>query len=267
MKKRFTAILAVVAAVSTLLPSSTSGTVLAGPASPYYLADGDFRVLQVGQAGTIVDSWATAYPLYAMAVVDTIRLYGRGNNLYPDGIEYSLQGVPTGVVYPWQPGPTGQLLDGGTDGTAHNYASEWIGLNGIWQYDRDWKNPTLLFTTPEPTVGVTYDQVDRALWISVDEGNIQKVDMAGNVLSEFYPGSGRWGALAWEPSTDTLWAHRNGSGELAQWSKDGVLLQTVAVTGLSANIWGGEFQLIPEPTAFTLLGLGSLALVMVRRRR
>ena len=58
----------------------------------------------------------------------------------------------------------------------------------------------------------------------------------------FNPGAGRWSALAWDPLTDTIWAHRNGTEILRQWSKDGTLLDEVTVSGLSGNIWGGEFQ-------------------------
>lgn len=241
---------------------------VSGPSSPYYLTNGDASILQVGETGVIVDSWTTAFLQYPLAVVDTARVYMRDGSQGP-GLEYTLTGTATGNTYPWQPGPTGQLLDGGTDGVNHNYASDWsaasVGGGSIWQYDRHWNNAVKLFDTVTPLIGVTYDQADDTLWISLDSGNIQQVDLAGNVLDEFYPGVGRWGALAWEPATDTLWAHQNGTGNIAQWSKGGTLLQTVTVPGLSNNIWGGEFQVIPEPTVIGMIGLASGCVVFVRR--
>ncbi|MHC4416114.1 MAG: hypothetical protein ACYS0G_12605 [Planctomycetota bacterium] len=220
--------------LARLFPPGTSGD--------YYLTNGDSTILQVVNGATIDRSWSTASLLYPLAVVETARVYNRGAGAKDPGIEYQLDGTPTGTTYPWAPGPTGQLLDGGTDGTSRNFAAEFAGGMGVWRYDRNWANPVQLFTRNVSIIGVTFDLINGRLWISLDGGNIQQVANDGTVISEFDPGPGRWGALAWEPETDTLWAHLNSTNTLRQWAKDGTLLQEVAVAGLSGNIWGGEFQ-------------------------
>ena len=170
-----------------------STTLADGPTSPYYLTDGDAALLQVVELDAVVDSWSTGQRLLPLAIADTISVYPRGPG-FADGIELTLDGSPTGVTYPWQAGPTGQLLDGGTDAVAHNYAGEWDGGQGIWQFDLDWKDPTLLFTTVSPTIGITYDGEAETLWIAQDGGMIQQVTNDGTVLSEFDPDGegGRW---------------------------------------------------------------------------
>jgi hypothetical protein len=242
-----------------------------GPSSPYYLTDGGTPgpVLQVVQGGAIVDSWSINPYTSALAVTDTVKVYTNrpSSSIHGDGMEYTLAGTPTGVTYPWQPWPdedlfeSGTLLDGGTDGVAYNYAAEFEEYQRIWRYDLDWKTPVPLFSTPVNTIGITYDRSAGTLWISQDEGKIQQVTTTGDVLSEFDPGFGRWTALAWEPATDTLWAHSLLTDILRQWSKDGTLLQEVTVPGLSQNgITGGEFSMVPEPSSlvlsiFVLVGL------------
>jgi hypothetical protein len=239
-----------------------------GPASRYYLTNGDGTILQVAQSGAVVTSWSTASTLYPLAVTNTVKVYNRGSGATGNGFEYTLSGTPTGVTFPWQGGPTGELLDGGTDAFAHNYASEWTGGNGIWQYTLNWTTPVKLFTAPVSPIGITYDRNAGSLWISLDGGNIQQVTNTGTVLSQFNPGPGRWGALAWEPATDTLWAHSNGSGILRQWTKTGTLLQQANIPALSSNIWGGEFSVnIPEPTVLTSAIVGVLLLIGVRQKR
>jgi hypothetical protein len=242
-----------------------------GPASRYYLADADATRLQVVQSGTVVDDWSTVPRLSPLAVSGSVRAYNVGtlspiHSFTGPGVEYTLEGLPTGATYPWQQGPTGQLLDGATDGFAWNFAAEWDGQNGIWRYDRGWKNPVRLFTSYR-TIGITYDRSAGTLWISQDFGAIQQVDLAGVILSQFSPGTpGRWGALAWEPSTNTLWAKDNFSATMRQWSKDGTLLQEISVAGLSSNIIGGEFSMIPEPATFLCLIIGALGLITFAQR-
>ena len=234
--------------------------------SAYYLFNGDAAVAQVVQGSSIINTWATSGRLYPPAIADTVRVYpfDRTSGV---GVEYTLAGAATGNTYPWtRGGPTGGLTDGTTDGERYNYAAEWSGTHSIWQYDREWANPILLFGVNGRPTGLTYDGTDGTLWVVIDGGGgINNFDLAGNLLSSFSFGSGRIGSLAWEPATDTLWGYVNDSGrELRNWAKDGTLLETLFVDGISGNTWGGEFQ-IPEPASASLLSIGML--FVIRRRR
>lgn len=111
-------------------------------------------------------------------------------------------------------------------------------------------------------MSITDDRVDQKRWISKDGGNIQEVAMDGAVVREFYPGDGRWTALAWEPSTDTLWANNFGSNTFRQWQEDGTLIEEVTIDGLLPYVLGGEFA-VPEP-AFVGLSLPLLLLTLIR---
>jgi hypothetical protein len=258
-------------AVATVIGCAASAH-SAGPASSYYLTDGNNGGLQVVQSGAIVNAWATDLTLVPLAVTDTVKVYKY--NVSVDGggpgVEYTLNGTPTGTTYPWQSGPAEQLVDGTTDAAAHNYACDFVpsevftGNNGVWQFNLDWQNPVLLFPVNVSLLGITYDRVDQKLWIARDGGNIQEVNPDGTVVREFSPGDGRWAALAWEPSTDTLWAHNFGSTTFRRWSKDGTLLDEVTVDGLLPSITGGEFA-VPEPASAALVV--PLCLAMLARFR
>ena len=66
-------------------------------------------------------------------------------------------------------------------------------------------------------------------------------------------------------TTDTLWGYVNGSTDtLRNWAKDGTLLETLIVPGISGNTWGGEFA-IPEPASALLLSIGGLFALRGRR--
>lgn len=258
-----------VAIISVLMAAGNSSAI--GPSTPYYLADGGLNSLQVVRSGAIVDRWITKERLYPLAVASTIKAYqinGYYSAIYGDGIEYTLEGSPTGRVFPWQDGPQLELLDGGTDAESHNYAIEW---NAVWSFDLNWQNPVLLFRPQAGADGITYDRKASSLWISLYEGNIQQVTLSGSVLNQFDPGPGRWGALAWEPATDTLWAHKVGSSILRQWSKTGVLLEEVSINyaisigRLGVTTFGGEFSVVPEPASIALATIAFLAM-NVRRR-
>jgi hypothetical protein len=252
---------------------SASTAQSAGPSSPYYVTDGDDSGLQVIRSGAIVNAWGTGFTLAPLAVTDTVKVYKHNLSVNGggDGIEFTLGGTPTGTTYPWQSGPLDQLLDGATDGAAHNYACEFVpselfsGNNGVWQFDLDWKSPTLLFSVNVSLLGISYDRIDQKLWISRDGGNIQEVTLDGTVVREFYPGVGRWTALAWERSTDTLWANNFGSNTFRQWHKDGTLIDEVMIDGLLPFVTGGEFA-VPEPTS-VILPVQIFLVMLVRRGR
>lgn len=235
------------------------------PLSNYYLfsdvPDDGFIVMN----GNVIQQFPHATNDLAIAVVDTIRAMqwdGSGN-----GSEYDLNGnVLNANIY--APCCGAQLLDGTTDGTSFNYTATWTGGN-VFQTDRNWANQTLLFNTGFAVTGITYDLTNGTLWIAEDNnGNIYNYDLSGNILGQFNIGSGRWGALAWEPLTDTLWTVNNNNSEIRQLDKNGNILYSAIIADFG-NIWGGEFEMraVPEPATIGLLGVGLLAFGIVRRRR
>jgi hypothetical protein len=237
-----------------------------GPISEYYVTDGDSNILSVVQGQSVVRSWQLQDNQYPIAVTSTVRAYASYN--YNTGSEYTLAGVPTGKTYPFQ-GDAGQSLDGATDASRHNWL---ISFNdyAVWQFDRDWKNPTSLFTLSNSPTGITYDMRSGNLWIASDDGIIGRYTMSGTLLTSFEYGSERRvGSLAWEPATDTLWGIDNNTNQVLQWSKDGTLLQAGYVEGtLGGNSWGGEFAMaaVPLPPSLLLLAPGLLSLAGMRKR-
>lgn len=232
----------------------------AGPISEYYITNGDSLSMKVVQGNSIVRSWTLRDNQYPTAVVDTVRAYGTYSNNV--GSEYDLFGNFLGVNYPHR-GDAGQSLDGTTDAVSYNWLVS-FNDDGVWQFDRNWANPIRIFGLPTKPTGITYDLVSGHLWIARDTASvIEEYTLGGTLVSSFGYGSGRLGSLAYEPATDTLWGNVNGSDEIRQFSKAGVLLESVNIPGLAGNNWGGEFS-IPEPGALSLLLLGSVALL--RRR-
>ena len=86
------------------------------------------------------------------------------------------------------------------------------------------------------------------------------------LLSQFNH-SGLEGALAYQQSTDTLWlVNRADDTSVEQYSKSGVLLQTVHFTNFAGNNWGAEFLMVPEPSTYAPAAIGVIGLLAFRRR-
>ncbi len=220
----------------------------AAPVSEYYLLDGNSRQISVVRNGVLQRSWTAPDDQLPVAVSDTVRTYGEYGDGGDYGSEYQLDGTPTGTTYPWQGLATEYLVDGTTDGTTYNWLVGYDS-NQVIQYDRDWANPTVLFTTPAEPTGITYDPTTGHLghlWLIVySTATINEYTMAGTLVSSFpYVYSGWMGALAYEPATDTLWAAAYLSGgELWQYDKTGNVLQKVTVPAVDGYVWGGEFAI------------------------
>jgi len=238
----------------------------------YYLTSVSGQ-LTVVQGTNVVQSWTIPYNASPIAVLDgkvnTVGYYGSS-----PGAEFTTAGVPTGNTYF---GGIYYAFDGTTDGT-YNYAYN-SNFGGMFRFDLNWQNPTLLFSGPGGELGVTYDPTNNSLWIA-DWGDqtIRNVDMSGILLSSFNTSVFYMGALALDHSDGTLWFSSLNSSDtgLYQYSKTGQLLDTVYVAGLESDYhYGGEFELVtsaappavPEPTTMLVwLGLSAIGASVAAKR-
>lgn len=217
---------------------------------PYYLTDGHYVLQGVRvQDGAINLRWNLTGRHAALAIKDTVRIYGFYIN--DTGAEYDLAGSPTGVTYPWVGG--GSLFaDGTTDGQSRNWACSFT-YRQIWQFTRDWANPSLAFSVPSPPSGITYDPTTDHLWVvrihleGASENVIEEYTTAGQLVSSFVYSPNALDllyGLAWEPSTGTLWGTYLGTNTVVQFSEAGALLQATQVEGLNnTQNFGGEFSM------------------------
>ena len=211
--------------------------------SEYFLMTGDQSTFHVIQGGVLLRSWSpapgTAQYQYAMAITDSIRSLGA--NVSDIGAQYDFNGTDLGLRYTHPAGPA-RAWDGTTDGS-FNYCID--GSGGIYRFNPDWTNPTLLFTAG--SIGaLTYDPTNNSMWVSqFSTTMVTNYTMAGVVISSFSTGHTQNMALALDHADGTLWLHdRTATGTFEQWSKTGTLLNRIAVPGMSTqNALGGEFAL------------------------
>ncbi|MFT7572455.1 MAG: hypothetical protein ACI9JL_003506 [Paracoccaceae bacterium] len=232
--------------------------VSAGLMSSIYLANGQ-TVREYNGSG-LVNTFSITNQDYALAVNQTIRFAGRFGSA---GNEYTLTGTPTGNLS----SATGiNTLDGTTDGT-YNYSTDWGGTT-VTRYDANWENPISLFSTGSSSpLGITYDPYDATLWISdLNARTVTNYTMNGTANSSFNTTSGFSRGLALEHASDTLWLSVDNT--LQQWSKSGVLLDTLSV----GYAQGAEFQFVtsmtvPEPASLVVFGIGLVGLGFARRKK
>ncbi len=199
---------------------------------------------------------------------------------FGDGAQYALDGTPTGVIDPPSL-PAGETLertyDGTSDGT-YNYYAQLFGSSGgptvhdVYRTNLDWSNPQLLFSAPYPSYGIAYDPDNTSLWISYFDFVsfvIADYSLDGTLLSSFATSTGNY-ALAYDAADGTLWSQYGGL--LRQYSTDGTLLQSGAISGLSPASFGGEIlnasdppASTPEPATWPLISACLLAATFARR--
>lgn len=258
---RFTRVALVVALFLGGVAASLAQTTL-------YFTNGDASSLQAVNVTTGQLTFSvTSHPLgYPIVVRDTIWLGHRDNGT--SAREYGLgDGTPTGNTATLSSNSFGNFVDGAVVGS-YNYTLSAFGSSAtVYRTNSDWTNPESVFSvTGNDLVGITYDNNSGNLWIS-DQSTIYQYTLTGALVSQFNH-TGSRGSLAYQASTDTLWYVPNTtSTPLLQYGKDGQLIQSLAVAGRSGNVWGAEFQAIPEPSTSALLALGLGALVWLHRRR
>jgi hypothetical protein len=191
-----------------------------------------------------------------------------GNDQTTPGGQYTLGLTPTGTSYVL-PGFINQSDDGTSDGT-HNYLVDAAG-GIVYQTARDFTSVVPLFSPGLPFAeGITYDPVNKSLWISSFAFNtfIYDYSLSGTLLSSFNVGhSGNFG-LAMDPADHTLWLTNDNTLELEQYSTTGALLSL----GPSVSGDGGaEFNLapttVPEPGTLILFGSAIVGLPGLVRRK
>jgi hypothetical protein len=183
--------------------------------------------------------------------------------------------VYTGVDYPY-PAPLRTFNDGTTDGLTNNYLVDYV-TGGVYATNLDWSGLLLLFPTGlinGAVLGITYDASNNSLWVSgFDNDDVINHSMAGLVLSSFSTGFNAITSLALDPADGTLWmGTQNNFGTFSQFSKAGVLLDTVTYANMAGqNTLGGEFNIepaaAPEPTTPALISVVVAGWLFRRRRR
>lgn len=248
------------AALVGLLASSLSA------APQYYLFNGS-NGFQIDPAtGTVVNTFPVFDGGIHPAIVgNKIRL---GSAWPGQGQEYDLSGTATAGVFDTSGNVFDQWLDGTSDGT-YNYAVECCTeTNRVYRTDLWWENSVALFDLPTFGLGITYDSVSNTLWVGLFDGTVRQYTMAGVEVSSFST-DGTPTALAYDALSDTIWLHERTGNNVAQFGKDGSLLQRVTIEGWDYyGVFGGEIYnaAVPEPGTFGLL-TGALAGAFVAYRR
>jgi hypothetical protein len=137
--------------------------------------------------------------------------------------------------------PFRNCYDGTSDGE-FNYVTEFLTSGNVYRTNRDFSNPTLLFTTGfSQTMGITYNPAtgylythdkDR-LFISVWTRTGQLVNEIPLNYDDFFDIN--WRGLAFDPADNTFWItqHWTNTGAIRQVDMNGATLQTIFVPGLS----------------------------------
>jgi hypothetical protein len=236
--------------------------------SVLYITNGDSASLQAIDVttGSILYTATTTTISYPIAVRNTIWI-GQRDNSGPS-IEYQPgTGAPTGNQVTLTGTNFGEFVDGAVFGNLNFTLTAFGSTATVYQTNIDWSNPVALFNVSgNDLVGITFDSVLGTLWIS-DTNSIYQYSLGGTLLSQFTHVT-EAGSLAFQASTNSFWFVPNNAGApLLQYSPTGALLQSLTTPLRSNNVWGAEFEAIPEPSTVALLGTGLILAVAGSRRR
>ena len=189
--------------ISVRLASAQSNTL--------YLTDrergGEISIVQNGQV--IAKNAQTPTNGNALAVARHVRTVG----FLPtsSGSEYNLV---TGAAVGWPHFCTPNVCcfyDGTTDGSRYNYTVTHNESAVVYRTDRDWPNPTIVFSLAMQSLGITYDLANNSLWLGSWRGDVAvyQYSLTGTSLSSFSLAgteftSARVGSLAYNPVDQTL---------------------------------------------------------------
>jgi hypothetical protein len=268
--------------ITTALALALTAQAQTGPVSTYYLTQytggGPGAQLFVIN-GTTVTTTAANLDFAAPIAVSGTTVRTAGFNPSAAGNIYDLAGNPTGGTATL-PNGLGNVYDATSDGLSNYFVD--FSLGTVFRSNLDFSNPVQLTGAGFNNLGSgnflgsTFDPTNNSLWISgwgaFEVRNISLVD--GTVLSSFVPHNLNGTALqtmtsfARDPLTDTLWMGAPSQNLFFQFSKSGVLLQTVSIPAIGgAFLLGGEFLAVPEPSTYALLALGFGGVIWFRRRR
>lgn len=228
--------------------------------------------VDVFQNGALSLQFNTQYSpesgVYVDDTVGVIRTAGPLRHFQDKGAEYTLTGSFTGVTTTNTSRDVGGAVwDAAYDGNQYVYAVLMANNQRAFVHrcDKNYQNwsgrlfgigNTILPVSDRPIIfGITYDRAKNTLWTGDWNGSkVRQWTLNGTLVSSFdVPGGGarQIGALAYDPTDETLWLVNNAAQVHQQYDRVGNLLSSYAKITTN-QIRGGEIGAGPDNTAPTV---------------